>query len=320
MGNNKGNILLLIIVLIGIGITSLTIRNSNESRVTKKPDTFQQKPFISTPQQFNEGKTETDGLRSDGLDEIKNEIVKAQKELDEVQVELDKIKKYGESSPYEGMVTIQRTTSGLIKTNPEEEYLILKASWQNDEKVIITGWKLESALTGKRGTVGGASYLPNSGGVNVETAIQLNPGAQVIVTTGRSPIGSSFRTNTCTGYFEQFQNFNPRLKTFCPRPSDELENFGTVPFYDDSCYNYVNRIPQCTMVITEMPLLSSNCVNFINDTAHYSGCVQNHRGDNDFFENEWRIYLGRNEEMWRTKRELIKLLDEDGKTVDAFTY
>ena len=44
------------------------------------------------------------------------------------------------------------------------------------------------------------------------------------------------------------------------------------------------------------------------------------RDDDKFFKNEWRIFLGRNEEQWRTKREVIRLLDKDGRIVDVYTY
>ena len=53
---------------------------------------------------------------------------------------------------------------------------------------------------------------------------------------------------------------------------------------------------------------------------NYNGCVDAHKNDADFMGNTWRVYLGRSSSMWRTKNELVKLLDKDGKTVDAFSY
>ena len=53
---------------------------------------------------------------------------------------------------------------------------------------------------------------------------------------------------------------------------------------------------------------------------NYNGCVAAHKNDADFEGNTWRIYLGRYFSMWRTQHEVVKLLDINSKTVDAFSY
>jgi len=322
----KRDLLLVIVILVVLGIVWVVTggperaaKEAGLSSSTTTREVIEDKSVLhAAPSNQPEIRADTSVTAS--TESIEQEIEKVQQELEEVGKELENIKQLGDRSVYENKVSIEKSRSGVRKTTAREEYITLRASGNNEASINITGWQLESTITGKKRTIGKASYLPNSGGVNAETALLLAPGDRVVVATGRSPIGSSFRINKCTGYFEQFQDFEPRLSRVCPRPDDELEDFGTVSFTDDSCYEYVDRIPRCTMVIKETPLLSPACFNFINANIHYSGCVTNHRNDADFFKSEWRVYLGRDVEQWRQKREVIRLLDRNGKIVDVYTY
>jgi hypothetical protein len=70
-----------------------------------------------------------------------------------------------------------------------------------------------------------------------------------------------------------------------------------------------------------MPIyLSQGCQDAIVTKLNYNSCVDMHRNDPGFYRLEWRIFLKREEELWKSKREIIKLLDETGKVVDYISY
>ena len=50
---------------------------------------------------------------------------------------------------------------------------------------------------------------------------------------------------------------------------------------------------------------------------NYNTCLDLHKDDADFFSDEWRLYLGKSHDLWADEGELIKLIDENGKTLDS---
>lgn len=205
-------------------------------------------------------------------------------------------------------------------TSAGEEYIEMFASYSNTQPVNITDWVLKSAITGRSATIGKGVYLPFSGLINTEENIFLNPGDRVIITTGHSKTGISFRLNTCTGYFEQFQDFTPALPQQCPRPIDENLSLGQGGL-NDACVDYIEQIPACFAHIKAIPVgLSLECNEFINRNVHYNGCLALHKNDSNFYKQEWRIFLKKDAELWKEKRETIKLLDAEGKIIDSLSY
>lgn len=203
--------------------------------------------------------------------------------------------------------------SASKETDPQKEYLEIRIS-SKIEPVLITGWKLK----GKEGleiAVGNGAYLPYSGQVNPQEPIYLKPNGKAIIVTGRSPLGTSFRLNICTGYFNQFQKFYPSLPQECPE-IDEKE----VPLtYPDACYDFVRGLPRCRMPLSIPPAAGNDCILFINKKANYSDCVALHKNEPDFYKGEWRVYLGRDKELWG-KRDKISLIDGERKIVDEVSY
>jgi hypothetical protein len=107
----------------------------------------------------------------------------------------------------------------------------------------------------------------------------------------------------------------------CPTPSDELASFyGAGYIRDNACIEYMKDVPRCQISITPPVGASGVCKSFMETYLNYSGCINAHRNDSDFKGDTWRVYLGRSSPMWRTKNELVKLLDAEGKTVAAFSY
>ena len=229
----------------------------------------------------------------------------------------------GEKTPQEEISTesaykykaLIESIYGAKSSDPQKEYIKIRASLQNDEALPISRWSLEGRK-GLRVKLGKGSYLPYSGRINPQREIVLYPGETAYIITGRSPIGTSFKLNKCTGYFSQFQDFFPSLPKECPRPKDEPlpKNL------DDKCLDYIERLPRCEIPLNLPYGLSSECTEYITENINYQSCVASHKGDSDFYKKEWRIYLGREEELWKNKRETIILYDEKGKIVDWKSY
>jgi hypothetical protein len=228
---------------------------------------------------------------------------------------------FGTASPYYGIVTLSHGVSSPGATDPKREYVTLRVSGSAQTPVDITGWTLESDTTGNASVIPKGTELPRSGVINAAQDIVLTPGEQAIIISGQSPIGASFRENECIGYLSSFQTFYPSLPQTCPDPSTELTaHYGEYYIRDASCIDYVDTIPRCKTVLTPPTTLTGVCQSFLVKYLNYNGCVTAHQADADFKGDTWRVYLGRSDSMFRTKHEIVKLLDKDGKTVDAFSY
>lgn len=228
---------------------------------------------------------------------------------------------FGQPSPYRGTVSMSHYVSGASSQNLGNEYVEIGVASDAGIPVDLTGWTLESDATGNAVTIPQGTEVPTSGIVNAIQDVVLSPGERAIIISGKSPIGASFRENKCIGYFSTFQNFSPPLPQNCPVPSNELSSFyGTGYIRDASCIEYVNKLSRCQVALSPPVNVSGACQSFSVKYFNYNGCVDAHKNDVDFNGDTWRIYLGRTNSMWRTKNELVKLLDINGKTVDAFSY
>lgn len=252
------------------------------------------------------------------------EADRAQRERDQAEKEHAEAITYGEQSPYEGLVHISRS-SGTRSPFAKHEYITIEARSGNDVDVLVTGWKLESRVTKAYGFIGKGVSVPVLGSTqNVEEPIWLAPGERAVITTGRSPIGISFKENICSGYLEQYQDFTPSISRSCPTPRNEIEEVG-IERYDDECYDYVRRLPRCKIITDipeedEEPELTSSCRLFVEERLTHNGCTNAHRLDRDFDKGVWRVFLGSYAELWREDRDIIRLLDQNGKTVDLISY
>ena len=224
-------------------------------------------------------------------------------------------------SPYSGLVSLRARNAR--DQDVDDQYLTITISSGVERPIRVSNWRVESSVTLLGVDVPDVSYLPYSGQVNPGLPLDAQPGALINVITGRSPIGTSFRTNLCTGYFTQFQDFTPRISDRdCPTPEDELRNAidgGFIP--NDACLDYVERIERCTLVVDSLPgNIGSQCSNFILEEITYNGCVDAHKNEDAFYNNEWYVYLGRDQALWKQSRERIVLKDENGLVIDSVSY
>lgn len=228
---------------------------------------------------------------------------------------------FGTPSPYRGIVRMNHYVSGAGSVEPKNEYLEISVAQDAVIPVNLSEWKLISDASGKIAPIPKGTEVPTSGVVNAAQDIILSPGDRAIVASGKSPIGASFKENKCIGFFSAFQSFYPSLPQTCPIPSDDLAVFyGPNYIRDPVCIDSVNKLSRCQVELTPPQNVSGTCKNFYMKYMNYNGCVDSHRGDSNFEGDTWRIYLGRTTSMWRATHELIKLLDINGKTVDAFSY
>ncbi len=205
--------------------------------------------------------------------------------------------------------------------DPQKEYIIIKTSRNLKNPVTISNWTLESVTSGITAKIGEAAQLPFLGMMNANGSITLPAESTVYITTGRAPNGTSFRTNTCTGYFEQLQDFEPFLARECPTPENEMLLFPQQTLGNDQCIKFVQSLPRCAMRLTEIPpTTGSLCQEFVLNQLSYNGCITNHRYDPSFYKNEWRVFLGRSQELWKNTHERIRLLDQNGKLIGSITY
>jgi hypothetical protein len=227
----------------------------------------------------------------------------------------------GNASPYRSLVNLSHSVSGLGSSDPKREYLQLSIMQDAGAPVSVSGWSLRSLASGTLGSIPLGTEVPRSGVVNGTQSIVLSPGDRALIISGQSPIGGSFRENKCIGYFSTFQTFTPSLPQNCPDPSDELAtHYGPDLIRDGKCTDYVKTLSRCQVVLTPPPSLSSSCQSFLMNYLNYNGCVSAHENDLNFKGDTWRIYLGRSAPLWQTTHETVELLDQNGKSIDSFTY
>lgn len=227
---------------------------------------------------------------------------------------------FGTPSPYRGQISLDHYISGAGSLDPNKESIRLRVSAASSVPVDLTGWTIVSETTGKSATLPKGTELPASGTINPIQDIILLPGQDAIISSGRSPIGGSFRENKCIGYYGQYQTFSPSLANSCPEPTDEMMRFYQGYISDVACIDYTKKLSRCQVALTPPANATSGCSAFLVKYLNYNGCVDAHKSDANFEGSTWRIYLGRTAPLWRTSHEVVKLLDKQGKTVDAFAY
>ncbi|TSC66896.1 MAG: hypothetical protein CEO19_442 [Parcubacteria group bacterium Gr01-1014_73] len=223
-------------------------------------------------------------------------------------------------SPLKGKIYLSRPNNYNFGTSAANyEYITLRADNNIKEKIHLTDLTLKSATSGVKVEIGQGVYLYFSGMINSAQDIFLGPGETAYIITGRSPLGVSFRVNKCLGYLAKNQNFNPYLYSNCPTVRNEPLPKAPNQL-NDKCLDYIERFPACTTFTTGKLELSPECNNFLIEKTTYSYCVQTHKNDKDFYQPDWRIYLSRDETLWKSKRETIELLDQNGKLIDSVSY
>ena len=212
------------------------------------------------------------------------------------------------------------TIYGVQATSPEKEFIELQASSANTASISISGWRIQSLKTGRTAVIGTAIETPLTGSSGTPGAIVLAPGERAIISSGRSPIGVSFRVNACSGYLAQFQSFTPTLTPQCPAMITELYNKGSSLTSEQACVSVATAIPPCKVLTAPPSGVSYACSSFLTRADSYNGCVGMHKNDPDFRQNEWRIYEGNASELWAGTGDALVLFDQQGRLVSSTSY
>lgn len=224
-----------------------------------------------------------------------------------------------ERSPYAGFIEL--SIGGADRPDPNSEYIVIRASDFVTLPITVSGWTLKSAYTGRRAIVPLAASPFYQGVVNSVQPISLGSGESVVLSTGVSPVGVSFRESICTGYLAQTQQFSPALSNSCPRPTDLLPRTGeNAAQYGSSCLDYVERLPQCSYPVLLPNDLTSACRSFITTTFTYNGCVRAYGSQSNSNMSTWRAYHASSEELWQNEHDSIVLTDDRGRAVATINY
>lgn len=314
MKDNKEPLLILLVLFVLVGLAYGPIKEANLNKKSAGNTTNSSSTIGKTNGNLGSSSNETVAL------EIKN----TEAEIKKLQQNLDKQTEKNKRSPYYGKIGMSGI-SGLSGNDPNREYMTLYTSLQKNETIKITGWYLKSEVTGYYVVIGGASLLPFPF-TNTDSDIILQAGDRAYLTKGFSPIGISFRTNKCTGYFEENRTFTPGLSMQCPRAMDEkLPNFSSVYDRNDECLDIIRRVSTCATVnskfIKDLPdTVSADCKNYLTTQINYNTCVATHFSDTTFPGNEYRIYLNKFGSLWRPLHDKINLYDENGLIVSTISY
>lgn len=304
----------LIILIIILGLAYSPMKNSrNQNTATKKQATA---PSSIQPKNSSLGYSPNKEV-AENIKEVEDEIKRLERNIS---------KQINESrrSPYYNKIKMSRV-SGVRGTDPSKEYITLSTNLKDGETVNITGWYFKSEVTGYYAIIGKAALLPFPF-TKVESDVVLQRGDRAIITKGFSPIGISFRTNKCTGFFEENRKFTPSLPLQCPQPEDEnLPRFSTVSDRNDECIDIIERVPRCTTVgnefLRKLPdTVPTSCKNYLKTQINYNSCVALHFDDTDFPGNQYRVYLNKFGPLWRKDKEKLNLHDRNGLIVDTVTY
>ena len=263
------------------------------------------------------GQIRSGGTQISATDEVAQTLRDVQTQAEKIQKEIDQLEQASKASPLSDKISIGKVSRG--STGSVSEYVILKAANTNTEKLLITGLRLESSASGRGVDIPKGVQLPFQNQVNVEQPIYLAAGETAYIITGRSPLGTSFRLNKCTGFFSQFQSFIPSIPGRCPLPSSEPLTKPTNQ-YNDQCLDYISTLRKCQVVTKPPTNISPECQKYVTTEINYTKCVERHKNDKDFYDPEWRVYLNRDDTLWKSNREVIYLYDGDHRVIDAVTY
>jgi len=225
---------------------------------------------------------------------------------------------FANASPYAGEVTISPVAAQTQSASGQ--YVELHAS-NLRTPADVSGWKLQSSLTGAEAVIPQAAPLFHQGQLNTVGNVRLAPGGSLIVSTGVSPVGVSFAENMCTGYLGTAQSFVPFLSQQCPSPqsaiADTPENEVRL---GSGCFAYLSSLPSCTFPSHPPGSLSVACQTELQTKLSYNNCVAAHQSEANFKTGSWRIFLGRTAPLWQSDHDVIRLLDAQGRIVDMITY
>lgn len=216
-------------------------------------------------------------------------------------------------SPFYGKITI----SAISFSSVYSPYNRVAIASKTNDLINVSGWRIQN----KWGSLPNipqaiADYKPF--GVNTKSDIIIKNGETVNIYSNRSANNENFRLNKCTGYLNNYYNFQPVLPKSCPA-LDKSESY----LFSSSCQNFVRSISGCRVPtaneLNHFSLPGDNLCRAFLDKVNYGGCYQENSADANFFSKEWRVWLGQNFDFDR-RHDRLFLFDENNLLVDEYTY
>lgn len=213
-------------------------------------------------------------------------------------------------SPLYGTVTL---SGNARSTNSATEQLTIQG--KANYLINISGWTLASEKFHTSYTIPDAYEIPNHPFLEIKKDIFVHSKSKVIIFSGISPMGASFRLNKCIGYLNQYYSFVPVLPNVCP-----VMSATATEQFNDYCRNVLAQAVNCKEPNPNDILINNDCRAYINEHLNYSKCVEANYAYYDFYRDEWRVYLGYGKEIWENDKDTITLRDKNGLVVAQYVY
>ena len=224
-------------------------------------------------------------------------------------------------SPYFGKVTISDFDPPDAANNPS--LITLEINLEGGT-INLTGWEIEGEWGKLTIPQGIENFNPQIRPLPVKN-IQVKNGDTVYLSSANNPFiikTYNFRPNKCMGYLRSSYNFILPIENNCPG----IQEITFPSNMTVDCRDYLLNLDSCegakSQELQELNLYDdSACMNYIETNLNYGGCYRNYRWDNDFFDDEWHIYLNRIEkEIFDYNKDTVYLRDGSGYLVDQSSY
>lgn len=219
-------------------------------------------------------------------------------------------------SPYFEKIQIS-SVSLYFSINYPKTLQLYSYFYGKDESINISGWKIKGNRYELLIPQAVKIYNPESD--NKEENIVLSGSNYLIFYSDKSPFSRNLRLNKCTGYLNNFYDFNPDLPDNCP--GIERSEYSGL---SGQCQSYLMSLGRCKMpdvnFYNSLPGTDQGnaCRAFLNTISH-AACFKKERDDNDFLSNEWRIWI--NEDFrFDSSHDRLLLFDKNGLLVDEYIY
>lgn len=172
--------------------------------------------------------------------------------------------------------------AGAKSSDPDTEYVRIIASPTATSSFQLSGLIMFDKNSSNQITIPKATDLAAIDKNPQLSDIIMSAGGRALVSSGKSPIGYSFRLNECIGYLNETSTYVPALPNACPD--------------------------------------GSGCKSNPSKKLTYANCVSAHKNDSGFYLNEWRVFLGQSNELWNNSNDTIELKSSSGNIIDVLSY
>lgn len=219
-------------------------------------------------------------------------------------------------SPYFRKARISSASAYSTVNYPSK--ISLNSYLNSGEIINITDWKIKSN--------NGEIKIPKAVD-NYDLSISAVPKDIILqnysylnIYSNKSAINQNIRLNKCAGYLENFYNFIPSLPQNCPIIYESRSEIAGLAGY---CQSYIYSLGSCKLpdatIYNSFPGTNEGnaCRAYLN-TISYGACLKKHSKDEDFFKNEWWVWVDKI--ILDPIHDRLRLFDEKWLLVDEYIY